>query len=101
MKQLLLFALIFGIIGLFAGYMFFGKIGNEYISISRFFQSGSSTSNSSDPLQRLTNTLKETVEGVRDSLSGLEHIRWNIILSGLLGVSIGINLSILTARRRR
>ena len=39
MKKVLLFILIFGIIGLIAGYLFFGKIAGDYVSLKTIFSS--------------------------------------------------------------
>jgi len=39
MKKLILLVVLFGVLGLIFGYLFFGKIGGEYLHIIFLFQS--------------------------------------------------------------
>lgn len=72
MKRLILNILVFGILGLFFGYLLFGKIAGDYISLKTLFQS------SANP-----------IEDLGRKISGIEKIRQNIIISGLAGGILG------------
>ena len=73
MKKLILFIIIFGIIGLAVGYLFFGKIGGDYISIKTIFS-----------------TSENALQSFGRKISGLEDIKKNILISGGVGGIIGI-----------
>ena len=81
MLRVITFALIFGLVGLVIGYFFFGKIGDDYIELSKLFRSE-----------------KNIFISIGNAMLGIEHIRWNIILTGLLSASAGMNVA-LTLRR--
>ena len=72
MKKALILVLVFAILGLFAGYFIFGKIGDEYLSLKTVFGSSS----------KVGSFLKD--------ISGIAKIRQNIFISGGVGALIGL-----------
>ncbi|OFX85912.1 MAG: hypothetical protein A2W99_17125 [Bacteroidetes bacterium GWF2_33_16] len=79
MKKTIILILVFSILGLLIGYLIFGKIGDEYVSIKTIFGSTS----------KFGTFLKD--------ISGIAKIKQNILISGgvgaLLGLIIGIRKS--------
>ena len=73
MKNIFISIIIFGILGLIVGYLFFGKIAGEYVSIQSIFQSSGNA-----------------LESFGRKLSGLNNIRQNILVSGGVGGVIGM-----------
>jgi hypothetical protein len=84
MKRLGALVIICGIIGLVAGYLLFGKIGESYISISTLI-TGSE------------NILQRAVQ----KITGIEEMRKNILLMGAGGAAIGLVAAIFSPRGRR
>jgi len=72
MKKYITYILIFGIIGLIFGYFLFGKVAGEYISIKTIL---SSSTNAFESFGR--------------NISGLTHMKQNILISGGIGGFIG------------
>jgi len=73
MKNIFILIIIFGILGLVVGYLFFGKIAGEYISLQTIFQSSGGA-----------------LETFGRKLSGLEDMRQNILISGGVGAVVGV-----------
>lgn len=67
--------IVLGVAGLVLGYIFFGRMGEDYVTIAQLFgvEKG--------------NIFRQLSAAVRAEL--LLHIRWNIILCGALGAAIG------------
>ena len=82
MKNAVILGLIFLIIGLIVGYIVFGKIGGEYISVTRIFGFKKGFGNE-----------------ILNTIMGIEKIRNNIILFGAGGFAVGFLLGILFKKR--
>ena len=78
MKKYILYIVVFGIIGLIFGYLFFGKIAGEYVSLKTVFS-----------------TSKNAIESFGRSISGLAKMKQNILVSGALGAVIGFVIAFL------
>lgn len=72
MKKYISYVVIFGLIGLIFGYLFFGKIAGDYVSIKTIF--GSS---------------ENVMESLGRNISGLTNMKQNILISGGIGAVIG------------
>ena len=85
MRNLAIFGLLFGIIGLVIGYLIFGRWGltNELI-----------------PLQDLFSSADNALGRIARDVAGLSSKRQSIYISGGVGVAIGIVLGLLLRRRR-
>lgn len=77
-KKVLTYLLIFGIIGLIAGYFIYGKVAGEYL-------------NPIDLLLPAKNGLHELGRAV----GGIQSIRNNIFMFGGIGAVLGIVIAIL------
>lgn len=78
MKRFILYVVLFGVFGLIAGYLLFGKIAGEYISLKTILsQSGNA------------------IESFGRKISGLTQIKQNIFISGGIGAVFGLILSII------
>ncbi len=75
MKKLVILILLFGILGFIFGYIIFGRIGGEYISLKFLFQS---------PVNPL--------ETFGRKISGIQEIKQNIVISGVAGAFLGVVL---------
>jgi len=75
MKKLIPLILLFAILGLIFGYLFFGKIGGEYLDIKFLFQSP-----------------ENPIESFGRRVAGIREIKQNILISGGVGGVIGIIL---------
>lgn len=73
MKKLVIYILLFGIIGLIIGYLLFGKMGGEYINVKVIF-----------------NSSKSAIESFGRNVSGLAKIKQNILISGGIGAVLGL-----------
>ncbi len=73
MKKLIIFILVFVIIGFITGYFLFGKIGNHYISI-----------------ESLLDLSGGGLEKFGKKLTGVQGIRKDILISGLAGAILGV-----------
>lgn len=73
MKKTLILILLFGILGLVAGYFLFGKIGDEYVSLKTIFSSSSNA-----------------IESLGRKISGIEKMKQNILISGGVGGLLGL-----------
>ncbi len=72
MKKHIIYILIFGVLGLVFGYLFFGKIAGEYVSLKTIFNSSSNA-----------------IESFGRGISGLTNMKQNILISGGIGAVIG------------
>lgn len=72
MKKTIILILILGILGLAIGYFFFGKIGDDYVSIKTIFGSSS----------KVGSFLKD--------LTGVAKMKQNILISGGIGALLGL-----------
>lgn len=72
MKKTIVLILVFGILGLAAGYFIFGKIGDDYVSLKTIFGS--------------TNKVGSFLKDV----SGIAKMKQNILISGGVGALIGL-----------
>jgi hypothetical protein len=75
MKKLIVLILVFAILGLIFGYLFFGKIGGEYLDLKFLFQSP-----------------ENPLETFGRKVAGIEEMKQNIFISGGVGAVIGIIL---------
>jgi hypothetical protein len=73
MKNIYVLIIAFAILGLIVGYLLFGKMGGEYISIDTIFSTSGGSIGS----------------GLRKA-TGLHGIRQNILISGGVGAIIGV-----------
>ncbi|PWJ36165.1 hypothetical protein [Sediminitomix flava] len=72
MKKTLTTVLLFTIIGLVIGYLLFGKIAGEYVSLGTFFKPASNE-----------------LVSFGKKLMGISEIRKNIFISGGVGALVG------------
>jgi hypothetical protein len=82
MRRIIGFALTLGVLGLVIGYLIFGKIAGEYVSISALFGLGD------DLLSRLSEAVMQ-----------LSDIRQNILISGAVGLGVGVVAGAVFPRR--
>ncbi len=76
LKFFIITTLIATIVGLVLGYLFFGKSPNgNYMDISKLFFPNN-------------NALIK----IGNALSNAASMRWNVLLSGILGFSVGVNI---------
>jgi len=66
-------ALVFGVLGLVAGYLIFGRVGGSFVPVT-------------DLVQMPSSTFEEFGQAVR----GIGEIRRNILISGAVGLGIGV-----------
>ena len=85
MRNLLILAAIFGVVGLVVGYVIFGRIGitNELIPLRDLFSSGDG----------ILGDIGRQVAGFADK-------RQSIYISGGVGVVVGVALGFVLKRRR-
>lgn len=78
MKRTIIFILIFIIIGLVLGYLIFGRIAGEYVSLDVIFSSS-----------------ENALESFGRSISGIQEMKQNILISGGAGGILGLILSLI------
>lgn len=78
MKRTGLFILVFLIIGWVLGYLIFGRIAGEYVSLEVVFSQSESA-----------------LESLGRNISGLKEMKQNIIISGGVGGVVGLILSLI------
>ena len=78
MKRTGLFIIVFIIIGLVLGYLIFGRIAGEYVSLKVVF--GQS---------------ENVLESIGRNISGLKEMKQNILISGGAGGVVGLILSLI------
>ena len=77
MKKILIYVILLGIIGLILGYLFFGKIGGDYVSVKAIFGASGNA-----------------LESLGIKVSGLAKIKQKILISGGVGALAGLVLAI-------
>lgn len=77
MKHSITIVLLFALIGLIAGYLFFGKIAGEYVSISTLLKPASND-----------------LVSFGQKISGITKVRNNIAMCGGIGAILGIIIRI-------
>ena len=82
MKKHIIFLVVFSILGLVVGYLFFGKIASEYVSISTIFSSSGGS-----------------LESIGRKITGIAAMRQNILISGGVGAIVGIMYSFLRKKK--
>lgn len=82
MNRILVFALVLGALGLVVGYLIFGKIAGEYVSLGALLGLGDG----------LLSRLSQAVVSISD-------VRQNILVSGAVGLGIGIVAGAVVSRR--
>ena len=78
MKRAGLFIFVFVIIGLILGYLIFGRIGGEYVSLKTVFSQSDNA-----------------IESIGRNLTGLKQMKQNILISGGAGGVLGLVLSLI------
>lgn len=73
MKKTISYLIIFAIIGLIVGYLFFGKIAGEYVELTTIF-----------------NSSENALESFGRSISGIKEMKQNILISGGVGAILGV-----------
>jgi hypothetical protein len=81
MRRVVLLAVLLGAVGLVFGYLIFGRMAGEYLSIESLIRP------SQNVLQKLA-----------DSVLGIQRIRQNILISGGVGVAVGIVAGLVSRR---
>ncbi len=84
MKRFIFSLLVGAVLGLVGGYLFFGKsaVTGDYV-----------------PIDQLLSIPQNGLAALGRAVSGLDHIRNEIVLSGLLGASLGLNVTSIGRRR--
>lgn len=78
MKRSIIFILVFLIIGVVLGYLVFGRIAGEYVSLDVIFSSS-----------------ENVLESIGRNISGIEEMKQNILISGGAGGVLGLILSLI------
>ena len=73
MKKTIIFIVIFGLVGLIAGYLLFGEIAGEYVSLKAIF-----------------GTSGNAIESLGRKIIGLTEIKHKIFISGGIGAIVGL-----------
>ena len=81
-QKVIIWGLIFGLVGLVFGYLVFGRVAGDYIGISN-----------------LITAPENLLEELGESLTGIRQIRQQIIISGFAGLIIGAVGSALLMRK--
>jgi hypothetical protein len=77
MKKSVLLIVLFAIIGLVVGYLIFGRISGEYVSLDLIFQQSESG-----------------LESFGRKLAGIASMKQNILISGGVGAVVGFVISL-------
>lgn len=77
MKKTIVYIIVFGILGLIIGYLIFGRISNEYVSLKLIFGSSNNA-----------------FESFGKQITGLAKMKQNILISGALGAILGLVIKI-------
>ncbi len=78
MKKSVILILVFLIIGLVLGYLIFGRMAGEYVSLNAIFSQS-----------------KNVFESIGRNIAGLEQMRQNILISVGVGGVVGLILSLI------
>ncbi len=77
MKKTGFFIIAFAIIGLVLGYLIFGRIAGEYVSLDLIFKDSSNV-----------------IESLGRNISGLKEMKQNILISGGAGGLLGLVIAL-------
>ena len=83
-RRIILFVIILGVIGFAAGYLIFGRVGGEYLSLREVFQPAESI-----------------LEEIGETITGIQNARRNIWISGAVGGALGVIVGAVARRRYR
>ncbi len=72
MQKVILWSVVFGLVGLLFGYLVFGRIAGDYVSISN-----------------LITLPANWIEELGESLTGIRQIRQRIFITGAMGMVLG------------
>ena len=78
MKKTIIFIIGFVLIGFILGYLIFGRISGEYITLEAIFTKS-----------------ENVLEKIGRSLTGLREIKQNILISGGVGGVVGLVISLI------
>ncbi|HKK81228.1 MAG TPA: hypothetical protein VJ909_03210 [Prolixibacteraceae bacterium] len=78
MKKTIIFILIFLVIGLVLGYLIFGRMSGEYVSLNAIFSQS-----------------ENVLESIGRNIAGLEQMRQNVLISGGVGAVLGLIISLI------
>lgn len=89
MKRITSLVLFGGIVGLIAGYLFFGQVAGEYVSAQALFSFGSGSG--------FGGVLRQAAR----QIAGIDEIRRNILLTGAVGAIVAASIGVFAPGRRR
>jgi len=78
LKKTIIFILIFLVIGLVLGYLIFGRMSGEYVSLNAIFSQS-----------------ENVLESIGRNIAGLEQMRQNVLISGGVGAVLGLIISLI------
>ena len=81
--RIVIFVVVVGAVGLVVGYLIFGRVGGDYLSVKQILQSAN------NPLTDLA-----------QSMLGIREARRNIWISGAIGAGLGLLTGALAVRKR-
>jgi predicted tellurium resistance membrane protein TerC len=85
MRNIIIFGVVLAVLGLLFGYLVFGKIAGEYVSVKTLFTSSSGS----------------VIKGLVQKVIGITTIRRNILISGGVGLIAGVILGAAFAMKKR
>jgi predicted tellurium resistance membrane protein TerC len=85
MRNIIIFGVVLAVLGLLFGYLVFGKIAGEYVSVKTLFASSSGS----------------VIKGLVQKVIGITTIRRNILISGGVGLIAGVILGAAFAMKKR
>ena len=85
MRNIIILGIVLAVLGLLFGYLVFGKIAGEYVSVKALFTSSSGS----------------VIRGLVQKLVGITTIRRNILISGGVGLVAGVILGAAFAMKKR
>ena len=80
-KSVVTWGIILAICGLVIGYAIFGRLGGEFIGLGQLFSPAESW-----------------LEEIGESITGVKQVRQNILISGAIGLGLGILVGVLRGR---
>jgi hypothetical protein len=81
--RVILFVVVLGLIGLAVGYLIFGRVGGQYVSLQEVFQ----------PAENI-------LEDIGETITGIQNARRNIWISGAIGGALGVIVGAVLRRWR-
>jgi len=81
--RIILWGVIIGVAGLVVGYLIFGRVAGEYVSIGELLQGP-----------------RNVLEDLAESITGIQYARRNVLISGAVGAAVGLVVGALLGRRR-